>query len=503
MKIRNKQNSSVRRPAYTKWAFTLVELIVVITILAILWTIAFISLQWYSSQARDSKRLSDISNIKKSVELFSLNTWKYPEPDDSITMSYSWEVLRYQWTVWDQVATNVSRNLNEKPLDPSTGLEYIYSTTHSQTEYEVLGLYESDLIWTSPQPSPLRGEGARTLFFSSTNAETQDYAKIDGNYNWIYMKTSSFYIPTPSIINAEIVSHDDLDDNLIKSQIITWWNNLPLVSTWGLNVNFAYYEWTITSNSTDTAKMALVEAIQSAYSWSDLASDTMYADLLSRTSTWEMVDFVDVVVLGSVEYRSSDTNNIVLFKNCKEILDNDLNSSDWIYTIDPEENWIWFEVYCDMTTDWWGWTLVATMSKDVTSSIVTTDAIWWTPTPAKSISKLSDVNINAINNLSSEINSYKLTCWYWESIWTRYFRKTCNFDMSSHAISDCAWWTETSETINYYWSWDSWYMYWLTANFTWSNSQKVVFFFNHPTYLNCLWPVDSTYPNNTWTLYIR
>jgi prepilin-type N-terminal cleavage/methylation domain-containing protein len=58
-----------------KQAFTLVELIVVITILAILWTIAFISLQWYSSQARDSKRLSDVQNIKKSLELFSLNTW--------------------------------------------------------------------------------------------------------------------------------------------------------------------------------------------------------------------------------------------------------------------------------------------------------------------------------------------------------------------------------------------------------------------------------------------
>jgi prepilin-type N-terminal cleavage/methylation domain-containing protein len=63
-----KQNNSL-------W-FTLVELIVVITILAILWTIAFISLQWYSAQARDSKRLSDIQNIKSSLELFSINTWK-------------------------------------------------------------------------------------------------------------------------------------------------------------------------------------------------------------------------------------------------------------------------------------------------------------------------------------------------------------------------------------------------------------------------------------------
>ncbi|MDD3144978.1 MAG: prepilin-type N-terminal cleavage/methylation domain-containing protein [Candidatus Gracilibacteria bacterium] len=49
--------------------FTLVELIVVITILAILGTIAFINLQGYSSSARDSKRESDISNILKKVSV--------------------------------------------------------------------------------------------------------------------------------------------------------------------------------------------------------------------------------------------------------------------------------------------------------------------------------------------------------------------------------------------------------------------------------------------------
>lgn len=54
----------------TKKAFTLVELIVVITILAILGTIAFISLQGYSSDARNSKRTSDLGSIisKMTIE---------------------------------------------------------------------------------------------------------------------------------------------------------------------------------------------------------------------------------------------------------------------------------------------------------------------------------------------------------------------------------------------------------------------------------------------------
>lgn len=60
--------------------FTLVELIVVITILAILGTIAFISLQGYSQDAKNSKVTSDLRTIVSAIETtvtegkgFSLN----------------------------------------------------------------------------------------------------------------------------------------------------------------------------------------------------------------------------------------------------------------------------------------------------------------------------------------------------------------------------------------------------------------------------------------------
>ncbi len=52
--------------ALKKW-FTLVELIVVITILAILGTIAFISLQGYSADARNTKRSSDLASIQSAM----------------------------------------------------------------------------------------------------------------------------------------------------------------------------------------------------------------------------------------------------------------------------------------------------------------------------------------------------------------------------------------------------------------------------------------------------
>ena len=52
----------------TKNAFTLVELIVVITILAVLGTIAFVSLQGYSRDAKNSKVTADIRTLVSAIE---------------------------------------------------------------------------------------------------------------------------------------------------------------------------------------------------------------------------------------------------------------------------------------------------------------------------------------------------------------------------------------------------------------------------------------------------
>ena len=52
----------------TNKGFTLVELIIVITILAILGTIWFVSFQWYTADARDTKRVTDLSSLVWALE---------------------------------------------------------------------------------------------------------------------------------------------------------------------------------------------------------------------------------------------------------------------------------------------------------------------------------------------------------------------------------------------------------------------------------------------------
>ncbi|MFZ3232295.1 MAG: prepilin-type N-terminal cleavage/methylation domain-containing protein [Patescibacteria group bacterium] len=79
----NSKKNAVRsaRPlTRTPLGFTLAELIVVVTVLAILATIGFVALSGHISSARDSARATEIGQISRSVELSAVQNGKYPMP---------------------------------------------------------------------------------------------------------------------------------------------------------------------------------------------------------------------------------------------------------------------------------------------------------------------------------------------------------------------------------------------------------------------------------------
>lgn len=277
-----------------KKAFTLVELIVVITILAILWTIAFISLEWYSRQARDSKRISDIQSIEISLELFMINSWKYPLPDNWKTVSYSWELLRTQWVVWNIVASNLSRNLQKKPTDPLSNVEYIYSVTNSQREYEVMSIYEWDMI-------------VKNNLINTSYAVSNFKPRIEWTYNQVFVKSTNYIVPTPSIINSEVLPLDFKDNpGAIDSSVISWWENMPdtnivrvPVQTGALDINLSVYDGTIDSNSTDQDKIDAITAIQNAYSWTELANQEPYSNIVSITESEDLIALANFTILNT------------------------------------------------------------------------------------------------------------------------------------------------------------------------------------------------------------
>ncbi len=122
--------------------FTLVELIVVIKILAILGSIGFLSIKWYSSNARDSKRTSDIANIAKGMEILLAKGGTLPVPDEnSISITASGVIIGYQGYAGNRVLSAVG--MDSKSLDSFDGKYYTYSTNFNQNKYQILGLLES------------------------------------------------------------------------------------------------------------------------------------------------------------------------------------------------------------------------------------------------------------------------------------------------------------------------------------------------------------------------
>ena len=122
-------------------AFTLVELIIVITILAILGTIAFVSFQGYLKGARDWNRLQTINNIEKWLTLYQISKGVYPLPEDGYaTISVDGTELSYQWYFWEDNAK--AANINILPVDPLDKEKYIYATDKSQNGYKILWYME-------------------------------------------------------------------------------------------------------------------------------------------------------------------------------------------------------------------------------------------------------------------------------------------------------------------------------------------------------------------------
>ena len=265
-----------------KKGFTLVELIVVITILAILWTIAFISLQWYAANARDSVRIQDIANIKKSMELFVTESWLYPNPSDSVDITYSWWIVWSQWTVWDSVVENLWK-LNKKPVDPVLATEYSYSRTNNKTEYELSGILE--WWWV-----------VNNTTINQTHAATQYRALVWWNYNGQVLKVSTWWLDyllaLPSITTTDTATTDIVTTTTNKSLVYNGEYNLPsnyswvewFTTTWWFEYapsDIVAFAWPREELELASGKIKFIRNLQTAYSWSILSLKSEFTELLS------------------------------------------------------------------------------------------------------------------------------------------------------------------------------------------------------------------------------
>ena len=78
-------------------AFTLVELVVVIAVLAILGAVSNLSYQGMSANTRDTSRVTDLTNLYSGLSVYYQQQSRFPLPDTpSVRLTYGGTVIGYQ-----------------------------------------------------------------------------------------------------------------------------------------------------------------------------------------------------------------------------------------------------------------------------------------------------------------------------------------------------------------------------------------------------------------------
>ncbi len=124
-----------------KKGFTLVELIVVITVLAILATVWFVSYSWYSAQARDSNRLAAVSMLQKAIEVDSIATWDSVMPDNTINIKLWNNLVWYQWEAGESVFSKIK--YTSWWVDPKYWDYYTYFLSSDRRNVQILTYLET------------------------------------------------------------------------------------------------------------------------------------------------------------------------------------------------------------------------------------------------------------------------------------------------------------------------------------------------------------------------
>ena len=272
-------------------AFTLVELIVVITILAILWTIAFISLQWYSANARDSVRIANLTNMDKWLAILQAKDWTLPLPEWSVTtITSSWSHILTQWEFTQSMAEKILK-MSWDITDPVDWTNPIYTTSSDKKYYQV------------------------ALFLEAENLAIANINSRDRKYS----------VPTEILQNTHAADWKTFISKWSKLWVIMTDTETPVNQT-----TDSTPVTTLELNTTTTHIAYLDESTKLETSWTDLSTAVAVAVSKAGSLVW----------------------------SCKDILDRWMWTTDWEYTIYPtNQSNDTLQVYCDMTTDWGGWTL--------------------------------------------------------------------------------------------------------------------------------------------------
>ncbi len=153
-----------------RW-FTLVELVVVTTIVAILAATGFIAYTSYLKTGNDTNRITQLTDIRWWLQLYSA-TNKLPLPTNRINITASWTLFAYQWNLNKEIVTNIWYQWGWQ--DPEYDTYPIYMLTANRKDFQLMTfLSEDPASWTEELTA-----------FPQTYVEDPDYEFLFPKTSW-------------------------------------------------------------------------------------------------------------------------------------------------------------------------------------------------------------------------------------------------------------------------------------------------------------------------------
>ena len=149
----------------TSW-FTLVELIVVITILAILSTIWFVNYSSYLTWVRDSNRIAQLKGISSALEIYRSNK-RLPLPDDNIEIMSGDSIIWYQWYAGKNLLSLI--NYTWEWVDPKDDKYFSYYLTRNSRYYQLMAYLENEFNEVDRIEGTYENMEKFKLFFKASN----------------------------------------------------------------------------------------------------------------------------------------------------------------------------------------------------------------------------------------------------------------------------------------------------------------------------------------------
>lgn len=355
-----------------KKAFSLAELIIVITIIIILSAIGVVSYNWYVSNSRDANRKTELSDIYSFLEAYKLKNI-LPTPYKKIDIYSSWELIWYQWLVWENILKIIwYKWLWKDPLDESY---YIYYLNSSLRFPWVMGFLENHNYLTSISNKAF------------ANDYTNRYPIIYWKDLWLILDSQKNPINTINSWNIElnnltwdyIVYFDNetyinknswYDLNVLYWTSITWiiWNsceeyvienwNIPLRNwVYLINSNTWLYQtycniwptftdiWFCNWNPPENSEKTSPDFFDIEVYWSDS---------INRTHLWEVCWFKckNTYTWESSEWKCIKPNDWVCWNDSGENLYTTPINLCYFWNPSPVE-WLWPSKWYCIWEYWW------------------------------------------------------------------------------------------------------------------------------------------------------